>query len=70
MVILAMLHDISRGQVKAVLPEYGRVTMPQATLLSDQPGVRILSLSPGRDSQQRKLDFSWFLLRFVNIAEV
>ena len=26
-----------------------------------KPGVRILSLSPGRNSQQRKLDFSWFL---------
>ena len=58
---LAMLYDISRGQVKAVLPEYGRVTMPLATLLADRSGVRILSLTPGRDSQQRKLGFSWFL---------
>ena len=56
-----MLYDISRGQVKAVLPEYGRVTMPLATLLADRSGVRILSLTPGRDSQQRKLGFSWFL---------
>ena len=29
-------------------------------LFVDQPGVRILSLAPGRDSQQRKLNFSWF----------
>ena len=57
---LAMLHDISRGQVKAVFPEYGRVTFPQATLLSDQPGVRVLTLAPGRDSQQRKPTLAGF----------
>ena len=58
---LAMLYEISRGQVRAVLPEYGRVILPVDLLLADQPGVNILSLTPGRESQQRKLGFSWFL---------
>ena len=37
---LAMLHDISRGQVKAVFPEYGG-NFPSAAV--DQPGVRVLT---------------------------
>ena len=56
----AMLHDVSRGEVKAVLPEYGRVTFSLDELTESQGGARILTLAPGRDSQRRKLDFSWF----------
>jgi ATP-binding cassette subfamily B protein len=56
----AMLHDVSRDQVKAVLPEYGRVTMPLSELTGGQGGARILMLSPGRDAQRRKLGLSWF----------
>ena len=57
----AMIHDISRDEVKAVVPEYGCITVPLSELLQDQAGVRILTLAPGRDSQRRKLSFSWFL---------
>jgi subfamily B ATP-binding cassette protein HlyB/CyaB len=56
----AMLHEVSRDQVKAVLPEYGRVTLPLQELTGGQEGARILMLSPGRDSQRRKLGLSWF----------
>jgi ATP-binding cassette subfamily B protein len=58
---LAMLHDISRDQVRAVLPEYGRVLLPLEQLVGTLGGARVLTLSPGRESQQRKLGFSWFL---------
>ena len=57
----AMLHDISRGQVKAVLPEYGMVQMSLDDLMQGQGGARVLTLSPGRDTQNRKLGLSWFL---------
>ena len=57
----AMLYDISRGVVKAVLPEYGMVKFSFEDLLQGQAGARVLTLSPGRDTQQRKLGFSWFL---------
>jgi ATP-binding cassette subfamily B protein len=57
----AMLHDIRNGRVRAVLPEYGRVTLPLDDLIAGESGARILSLRPGRDAQQRKLGFSWFL---------
>lgn len=56
----AVLHDITRSEVKAVLPEYGRVTLPLDELTGGEGGVRVLTLSPGRDSQRRKLGFSWF----------
>lgn len=57
----AMLHDISRGQVKAVLPEYGMVQMSLDDLMGGHGGARVLTLSPGRDTQRRKLGLSWFL---------
>ena len=57
----AMLHDISHGQVKAVLPEYGMVQMSLDHLMQGQTGARVLTLSPGRDTQKRKLGLSWFL---------
>ena len=56
----AMLHEVSRQQVWAVLPEHGRVTLPLQELTAGQGGARILMLSPGRDAQNRKLGLSWF----------
>ncbi|WP_398332932.1 peptidase domain-containing ABC transporter [Vulcanococcus sp.] len=56
----AMLHDISNGQVKLVIPEYGRVLMPLQELTGGAPGLRLLMLQPGRDTQRRKLGLSWF----------
>jgi subfamily B ATP-binding cassette protein HlyB/CyaB len=56
----AMVHDISNGQVKLVIPEYGRVVMPLHELTSGAPGLRLLMMQPGRDTQRRKLGLSWF----------
>ena len=57
---LCMIYDISKDKVLAVFPSTGRVSFPLQDLIGDQPGTRILSLSPGRDAQKRKLGFSWF----------
>ena len=57
----AMIHDISKDEVKAVVPEYGCITVPISELLQGEAGVRVLTLAPGRDSQRRKLSFAWFL---------
>jgi ATP-binding cassette subfamily B protein len=56
----AMIHDISRSGVKAVIPEYGRVIVPIEDLVGDQAGARLLLLQPGRDAQRRKLGLAWF----------
>ena len=56
--------------VKAVVPEYGRVIVPLSELVGDQAGARLLMLTPGRDSQRRKLGLSWFFLRYENTAAV
>ena len=56
----AMIHDVQRGVVRAVLPEYGRVELPLEELSAGQSGARVLMLNPGRDTQQRKLGLSWF----------
>ena len=58
---IVMIHDITRDSVKAVLPAYGRIELSISDLLGNQPGLRVLTLSPGRDSQQKKLGFSWFV---------
>ena len=58
---LAVVHDISNGFVKAVLPEYGRVLVPLENIIGDNDGARILLLSPGKDVHQKKLNFAWFL---------
>ena len=42
------------------MPEYGRVILPLNELTAGQGGARILMLSPGRDTQNRKLGLSWF----------
>ena len=57
----AMLYDISNSAVKAVLPNTGRVTLALDDLTYPNDGCRVLSLSPGTDSQQRKLNLSWFV---------
>ncbi len=57
----AIIHDVSRHQLKAVIPEYGPVTLPLTELTGEKGGARILSMSPGRESQQRKLSFAWFI---------
>jgi ATP-binding cassette subfamily B protein len=57
----AIVHDISHAEVKAVLPEYGRVKLPLGDLTLGQPGARLLLLQPGRDTQNRKLGLSWFV---------
>ncbi len=58
---LGMIHDISNDVVRAVLPEFGRVCFKTSKLTADSNGLQVLCLSPGRDSQQKKLGFSWFL---------
>ena len=56
----AIIHDITHGKVKAVVPEYGRVKISIDELLAGQTGARLLLLQPGRDTQNRKLGLSWF----------
>jgi ATP-binding cassette subfamily B protein len=56
----AMVHDISKGQVKLVIPEFGRVQMPLDELTAGRGGAQLLMLQPGRDTQRRKLGLSWF----------
>ena len=57
----SIIYKIQDKQVLAVLPEYGRVALDLDELLCDQSVIQLLSISPGRDAQQRKLGFSWFL---------
>ena len=57
----ALIHEVRRGYVKAVLPEYGRLQLPIAELTEGQGGASALILSPGRDAQKRKLSLRWFL---------
>jgi len=57
----SIVYSIDDTTVKAVVPEYGAVTLPISELVGDLDGARILALQPGRDSQQRKLNISWFL---------
>ena len=57
----SLIHEVRRGQVKAVLPEYGRLQLPIAELTEGQGGASALILSPGRDAQKRKLSLRWFL---------
>jgi len=57
----AMIHNINRTDVKAVIPEYGSISLPLSELTQGNAGVRILTLTPGRDTQRRKLNFAWFL---------
>ena len=56
----SLIHEIRRGEVFAVIPEYGSVRLPISELLGDKGGARVLLLNPGRDAQRRKLGLSWF----------
>ncbi|MCP9775649.1 peptidase domain-containing ABC transporter [Cyanobium sp. WAJ14-Wanaka] len=56
----AIIFEISKGEIKAVVPEYGRVKLPLSQLTSDRGGARVLLLQPGRDTQRKKLGLSWF----------
>jgi len=56
----SLIHEIRRGEVFAVIPEYGSVRLPLSELIGDEGGARMLLLNPGRDAQRRKLGLSWF----------
>ena len=56
----SLIHEISRGEVFAVIPEYGSVRLPLSELMGEEEAVRVLLLNPGRDAQRRKLGLSWF----------
>ena len=66
----AVIYRIEKGEVLAVLPEFGRVSLSLEEWIGGQAGVQLLMVAPGRDSQQRKLGFSWFCLSFVNTVAV
>ena len=57
----AIIYRIEKGEILAVLPEFGRVRLTLEEWIGEQVGVQLLSVAPGRDAQQRKLGFSWFL---------
>ena len=57
---LVLIHDIHGQSVRAVFPEYGAIKCEISDLTGNDSGLRVLTLSPGRDSQQRKLNFAWF----------
>ena len=57
----AIIYRIENGEILAVLPEFGRVRLTLEEWIGEQVGVQLLSVAPGRDAQQRKLGFSWFL---------
>lgn len=56
----AIIFAITPTEIKAVVPEYGRVRLPLSELTADQGGARLLLLQPGRDTQRKKLGLSWF----------
>ncbi len=57
----SVIYDISNGEVKGVVPEYGRVSLSLNEFTGGKGGAEVLVLSPGRDAQKRKLNFKWFL---------
>ena len=57
----SIIYRINKDEVLAVLPEFGRVRLSLDEWISDETGVQLLAVAPGRDAQQRKLGFSWFL---------
>ena len=54
-----MIRDISNDVVKAVVPEYGCITVPLSELLQDQAACVPLSLWTRQSAA--KVEFSWFL---------
>ena len=57
----AVIFEVRRGFVKAVLPEYGRLQLPVSDLTNGEANATALILQPSRDSQKRKLSLRWFL---------
>ena len=57
----AILYKVVGGEALAVLPEYGRVRFPISELGEADDGLRLLIVTPGAESQRRKLGFSWFI---------
>ena len=57
----SVIYEINEGQVRAVVPEYGRVSLSIEEFVGDEGGANILTLTPGRDAQRRKLNFKWFV---------
>ena len=57
----AVIYKVAKGEVLAVLPEYGRVRFPVADLGGPDSAIRLLAVTPGPDSQRKKLELSWFL---------
>ena len=56
----SLIYEIRRGEIFAVIPEYGSVRLPLSELLGEAGGARVLLLNPGRDAQRRKLGLSRF----------
>ena len=57
----AVIYKIAKGEVLAVLPEYGRVRIPLSDLGKPDSAIRLLVVTPGPDSQRKKLGLSWFI---------
>ena len=57
----AVIYKVAKGDVLAVLPEYGRVCLPLEDLGATDAAIRLLLVTPGPDSQRQKLGLSWFL---------
>ena len=56
----AMLHDISHGQVKAVLPEYGMVQISLEDLMQGQQGASSYSFTWSRHAEAQAWSFLVF----------
>ena len=57
----SVIYEITKEEAKAVVPEYGPVSVTLDELTEGKGGVQVLTLTPGRDAQHRKLNFKWFL---------
>ena len=43
----SLIYEIRRGEIFAVIPEYGSVRLPLSELLGEEGGARVLLLNPG-----------------------
>ena len=64
----SLIHEIRRGEVFAVIPEYGSVRLPLSELLGDDGGARVLLLIQVGMHNDASLDFLGFIRRFESIA--
>ena len=67
---LAIVHGVSKTDLLCVLPEYGAVKVPLSIFDGDDNGARFLFLQPGRDTQQKKLTFRWFIPQLKSIKSL